>query len=61
MTCQNYTDAQPLNAVNTALLKALIFVGSLLKGRLFQVTIGLGKKEHYINLHCNSESLVVKV
>ncbi len=37
MSCQNYTDA--LNAVNAALLKSLIFAGSSIKGRLFQVII----------------------
>jgi hypothetical protein len=31
------------NAVNAALLKALIFTGSSMKGRLFQVIIVLGK------------------
>jgi hypothetical protein len=40
----NYTDA--LNAVNAALLKALIFAGSSIKGRLFQVIIVFGKNEN---------------
>jgi hypothetical protein len=44
VTCQNYTDA--LNAVNAALLKALIFAGSSIKGWLFQVTMVLGKNEN---------------
>jgi hypothetical protein len=44
VSCQNYTDA--LNAVNAALLKALIFAGSSIKGRLFQVIIVLGKNEN---------------
>jgi hypothetical protein len=45
VTCQNYTDA--LNAVNAVLLKALIFAGSsIIKGRLFQVTMVLGKNEN---------------
>ena len=44
MTCQNYADA--LNAVSAALLKALIFAGSSIKGRLFQVTMVLGKNEN---------------
>ena len=44
MTCQNYADA--LNAVSAAILKALIFAGSSIKGRLFQVTMVLGKNEN---------------
>jgi hypothetical protein len=44
VTCQNYADA--LNAVSAALLKALIFAGSSIKGRLFQVIIVRGKNEN---------------
>jgi hypothetical protein len=40
---ENYTDS--LNAVNAALLKALIFAGSSIKGRLFQVIIVRGKNK----------------
>ncbi len=43
MSCQNYTDA-----LNAALLKSLIFTGSSIKGRLFQITIVLGKNENII-------------
>jgi hypothetical protein len=32
VSCQNYTDA--LNAVNAALLKALIYAGSSIKGEI---------------------------
>jgi hypothetical protein len=35
-----------MQLLNAALLKALIFAGSSIKGRLFQVIIVLGKNEN---------------
>ena len=57
MSCQNYTDA--LNAVNAALLKSLIFAGSSIKGRLFQVIIVLGKNHCYRKLAERDDDLEV--
>jgi hypothetical protein len=46
VSCQNCTESDALNAVNAALLKALIFAGSSIKRRLFQVTIVLGRNKN---------------